>query len=357
MTVWDEALTAVKHEEPKRVPVVLWAYGPVLKRFFRVSEYEYYRSVRLQLEAKIFFQRRFPEALNLYTVPEYAAVGLIPTAFGAELRWLEDSPPWIVNYPVKTPEDVDRLAENGVPDPGEVEVASENLRRYEYFYDWFPRDLREEYGYVDGWVYTGLCVEGAALAMGYDKFLLWMRLHPDVLHKWLKLTTEFLVKYCSAIENMVGKCRVLVIADHIASMMGVRHFEEFVLSYLNKLLKRYPKAVRIWHNEGSVKHILKSVDKVKADVWHFGASDPASMCKAETHFCLMGNLYPPRFVRSSPKWVEERCKRLISEAAYGGGFWLSTGGGLASDTPMRNLDAMIKAVKIYGVYPLKCEPD
>ena len=351
MSVWENALTALRHEEPRTVPVVLWVYGPVLKRCLGVSEYEYYQNVRLQLEAKAAFQRRFPETLNLYTVPEYAGMGIIPTAFGAEVRWMSDSPPWITSLPIREPEDVDRLVESGVPDPEEDGVAPENLRRYEYFYDWFPRDLREDYGYVDGWVYTSLCVEGAALAMGYDRFLVWMRLHPEVLHRWLRLATDFLLRYCSAVEDRVGKCRVLVVADHTASMMGRRHFEEFVLPYLNRVFKRYPKAVRVWHNEGSVKHMLGSVDKVEADVWHFGASDPPARCKTETHFCLMGNLHPPSFTRKTPRQVEEDCRRLIFEAAYGGGFWLSTGGGMASGTPLKNVEAMIKVAEDYGRYP------
>ncbi len=353
MGVWDKALSAARGEEPEKVPIVLFTYSMVLKRFCGVTEYEYYQNVKLQLEAKIAFQRRFPQVLNLYMAPEYGELHIVPTAFGAQLEWMKDAPPWVKEYPIKSPEDVDKLAESGIPEPGEVEVAAVNLGRYEYLYEWFPKDLREEYGYVDGWVYPGLCVEGAALTMGYDKFLVWMRRHPDVLHKWLRLATDFVLKYCTAVEERVGRCKGLLIIDHTASMMGRKHFDEFVLPYLNKVFQRYPKAFRIWHNEGSVGHILDAVDKINAEIWHFGAFDSPKRCKAETHFCLMGNIHPPTFAESSPEHVEDECRKLIAEAGGGGKLWLSTGGGMSPNTPLRNVEAMTQAVEKYGIYPLR----
>lgn len=122
------------------------------------------------------------------------------------------------------------------------------------------------------------------------------------------------------------------------------------------IFRRYTKAVKIWHNEGCVKHMLDSVDKVEADVWHFGASDPPARCKSETHFCLMENIHPPSFTRKTVRQVEEGCRRLISEVAYGGGFWLSTGGGMTSDTPLRSVEAMIRTAYEYGRYPERLEP-
>jgi uroporphyrinogen-III decarboxylase len=353
MSVWENALTAAEHREPDKVPVVLWIYSLVLKRYCGVSEYEYYQNVKLQLEAKIAFQRRFPEILNLYTFPEYTMLGVVPNAFGAQLQWMKDSPAWVKDYPIMTPEDVDRLVDAGVPEPREAEVPKTLLERYEYFFDWFPRDLRDEYGYVDGWVDPGPCVEGAALTMGYDKFLIWLRRHPDVIHKWLKLATDFLLKYCEAIENIVGRCRVLVVGDHTASMVGENLFKEFILPYLNKVFSRYGSALRIWHNEGSVNHMLSEVDKIVAEVWQFGPSDDPAICKARTHFCLMGNIHPPWFAEHSPDQVEKKCREIILKAGEGGGLWLSTGGGLAPGTPLRNIEAMVKATDKWGIYPLK----
>lgn len=355
MEPWERALLALKRQEPDEVPVVLLVYGMVLKRFGNVMEKEYYMNVKLQLEAKVAFQRRFPEVVNMLmgTFPEYGEfVGPIPTAFGGKLGWLEDAPPYVAEYPIKTPEDVDKIAESGIPDPRETGISAEFLKKLEYFYEWFPKDLREKYGYIDGNVYPGLCVEGAALAMGYDRFLIWMRDYPDALHKWLRIATDWYIKYCEAIEEIVGKCKILWVPDHTASMVGKAQFREFVLPYLNKVFNRYKGALRIWHNEGRVGHMPEEVDKIDAEVWQFGAFDDPVLCKQKTHFCLQGNIHPPWFAKYSTEQVQGACKALIEKVAEGGGFWLSTGGGAAPGTPLRNIEAMVNAVKKFGKYPI-----
>ena len=51
------------------------------------------------------------------------------------------------------------------------------------------------------------------------------------------------------------------------------------------------------------------------------ASDDPALCKAKTHFCLMGNIHPPWFARYTTTQVEEKCKEIIVNAGSGGGFF------------------------------------
>ena len=99
--------------------------------------------------------------------------------------------------------------------------------------------------------------------------------------------------------------------------------------------------------------MLSEVDKIEAEVWQFGPEDEPAICKARTHFCLMGNIHPPWFAEHSPDQVEKKCREIILKAGEGGGLWLSTGGGLAPGTPLRNIEAMVKAAEKWGIYPLK----
>jgi hypothetical protein len=46
---------------------------------------------------------------------------------------------------------------------------------------------------------------------------------------------------------------------------------------------------------------------------------------------------------------------MILKAGKGGGYILSASGCLSGDTPLANLDAMVRAVEKYGTYPL--DPD
>jgi uroporphyrinogen-III decarboxylase len=349
MSLWERAVDVALGKNDQEIPVVLWAYSLVLKRFEQVKELEYYKDVRMQLRAKLAFQQRFPEIINIGhgMYPEAGeGVCAVASAFGGKVMWMEDAPPYVSETPIKNPEDVDRLVSAGVPEAN-AGIAGELLNKLEYFYEWFPKDLRDKYGYIDGVISAPICVEGAALAMGYDKFLIWLRLYPDVIHKWLKIVTEWYLRYCKAIEEIVGKCKFLIVPDHSPHMVNKEQFNEFILPYLNKIFARYKGALRLWHNEGKVGRIIEDIDKIDAEVWHFGPFDDEIVVRAKTHFCLMGNIHPPEFAKFSPEEVDTKCKELIRKVGVGK-FWLSTGGGMAPNTPFKNIDAMVNAARKYA---------
>ena len=67
--------------------------------------------------------------------------------------------------------------------------------------------------------------------------------------------------------------------------------------------------------------------------------------------CLKGNINTFNIMRlGSTADVEEAVKRCIDQAADGGGFILSTGDQLAFDTPLENIEAMVRTARKYGVY-------
>ena len=359
MEVYEEALISAGHREPDRVPLVLLSYGLVLKGYPLSLEKDYYHNPRLQIEAKIAFQKRFPGVWNLYHgAPEHGDLVSLPTIFGGELAWPKDDPPWVSKYPIQDAEDVDRLVEQGAPDPQESPVVRTYLDYLQYYYDWFPRDMREKYGYLDHQVNGPFGpIEGAALCVGYEKFLVWMRREPSTVKRLLDIATETYIRFIEAVEEVVGDCRLLFVPDHMAAQVRKEEMKEFIVPYLNKIFQRYNKALRIWHNEGSITRDgkvldrLEVVDKIKAEVWHFGWFDDPAICKEKTHFCLMGNLHPPGIMlKGSPGEISDASKDIISKAGEGGGLWLSTGGGMAPGTPFRNIDAMITAIERFGGY-------
>lgn len=67
--------------------------------------------------------------------------------------------------------------------------------------------------------------------------------------------------------------------------------------------------------------------------------------------CIKGNINTFDFmINATPEQVEEKCKRLIDDAAAGGGFVLSTGDQCGRDTPHENLFKMVEVAKTYGKY-------
>lgn len=66
---------------------------------------------------------------------------------------------------------------------------------------------------------------------------------------------------------------------------------------------------------------------------------------------LKGNLHTTDLMlRGSTKDVIDACKKAIDDAAYNGGFILSTGDQCGRDTPLENLFAMVETARTYGKY-------
>jgi uroporphyrinogen decarboxylase len=66
---------------------------------------------------------------------------------------------------------------------------------------------------------------------------------------------------------------------------------------------------------------------------------------------IKGNINTTHFLlKSTPQEVEDKCKRLIDEVGYDGGFVLSSGDQVALDTPDENLFKMVEVAKTYGKY-------
>ncbi|MEM4311823.1 MAG: uroporphyrinogen decarboxylase family protein [Nitrososphaerales archaeon] len=363
MNLVERLLISSKHEEPDKVPFVPLAYSLLLKSYACVREASYYEDLSLQLKCKLAFIDRFPEIIcpwgSDFVFPEVGGVGLIPTAFGGRITWIADAPPWVSEYPIKNVEDIERIISLGIPDPKKIGISAHFLEALRYFYDWFPKDVRKRYEYIDGNVGESLLIEGAMLSMGYDKFFVFMFQYPKELHRFLDLVTKWFLEFYRNVEEITGEPKYVYMPDHSPSFVSKDQFLEFILPYMNRVWDHYQGVLkrgglRIWHNEGKVSHMLDAIDKINAEVWQFGAFEDPVACKKNTHFCLMGNLHPPGILlKGTPKEVFEYTKELIFKVGGGGGLWVSSGGGIAPDTPFENLEAVLKAIEEFGRYPLK----
>ncbi|HIQ05000.1 MAG TPA: hypothetical protein EYH31_04790 [Anaerolineae bacterium] len=69
--------------------------------------------------------------------------------------------------------------------------------------------------------------------------------------------------------------------------------------------------------------------------------------------CLIGNMHQLRtLLNGTPDEVEQECRKLIAKAGPGGGYILSASGCLSEGTPLKNIEAMVRAAEKYGRYPI-----
>jgi hypothetical protein len=188
---------------------------------------------------------------------------------------------------------------------------------------------------------------------GYDRLLADLLRCPRKVHRLFDLITRLNVEWVEICQEFVGELGLLTLADHGLTFLSPRLYPS-ILPYWRRQFSAAPKdAIKWYHNEGNVTHVLEAVPEMGAEVFHLGWVDLIeAKRRIGDRVCLCGNLNTTSLLlRASRNDVYEAAKKAIEVAAPGGGFILSSSGGMAPNTPIENVDAMYEAAMKYGRYP------
>lgn len=178
---------------------------------------------------------------------------------------------------------------------------------------------------------------------------------PEKLLKAIDVMTELTIK--SILHNpSISKALTIIFPLHKGAdgWMSQKQFETFYWPSLKKVMEALINdgIICLMFAEGSFNTRLESItDFPKGSVvWWFDQTD---MSKAKKilgdKFCIQGNVPASLTVTGSPLDVKKRCRKLIEDCGNGGGYIL--GAGCVADNPkLENLQAMMAAVKEYGIY-------
>ena len=320
--------------------VAIWNTAPFLNALAGVDLKAYYYDPAVKLGVQLGFQERFPEILNLPGI--WADFGALaePSAFGCEIGWPDQGMP-MAQPILKTKGEVRSLR---VPDPTRDGLLPRALDDYRYFWARLDRRLIEDYGYLDGVAASFGPVELAAVLMGHAAFYMHLVSDPALVHGLLEVTTEFVIHWLESHQAVNGPLRRIALADHLPGQISLAHFQEFWKPYTQRVIAQWPGAMILYHNEYPIPY-PQALAGLGIDVFHFGG--PVARLKSALggETTLMGNLDPVRMLLSAtPEEVRAESLRVLDQGAAGGRFLLSSGGGLAPDTPPANLAAMLRAV-------------
>jgi len=291
--------------------------------------------------------KRYPEAIHFLT----PGVQPDPSLFGARMddRNLGVESDWWEPL-IRSEEDYDRLE---MPDV-RAELMPRLLGDYRRLRARLEKDTIERYGFLAQCSILGP-VDFASEMRGYDRLLADLLHCPARVQRLFDLITRVNVEWIKLCQEVLGELRLLWLADHGLTFMSPRLYPSFGLPYWRRELAAASRhAVRCYHNEGDVTGVLEAVPEMGADVFHLGWV-PLVEAKSRIgdRVCLCGNLNSTGLLLAgSRSEVAEAAKNAIAVAAPGGGFILSSSGGMAPRTPFENVDAMYKAAKTSGRYPL-----
>lgn len=326
------------------VLVAIWNTAPFLNARTNVPLRDYYFDSEIKLRVQCEFQDLFPDFFCFPGIwADYGAL-VEPSAFGCPIQWPNEHGVPMAQPVLRSNVDIANL--NPI-DPKTAGMMPQALEEYRYFHSYMDSAYADQYGYLNGIAVSFGPVELAAVLMGHESFFLNLISDRKSIHELLKKTTESVIRWLRAHEDVNGKLRRIGIADHIPGQVSVEHFEEFWLPYTQQIANAFPDSMLIYHNEYPVPY-LDALSKCQFQVFHFGGELTAAKKSLGEKITLMGNLHPVHLMlNGSREDVFDEALNVLKEGSQGGGFLLSTAGGIAPDTPQENLEAMREALAAF----------
>jgi uroporphyrinogen-III decarboxylase len=343
-------MSALRHETPDRVPVVLWySRGVIGIAGGSENMMTYYEDPEIKLATQLLPLEVFPGILIVPGI--FFDLGLVveTSGFGCKVRWFDYQPPTAA--PCLT--DLSGVSKLKLPNPFKDGLFPMALEHYRYMLDRLDPKFLEACPLYAGSIGTLGPMEIAAAMLGQTELYMSFYDNPEGLHELLNFATEGLLLWMKALESINGGHRMISLVEHIPSMISDAHAEAFFVPYFRRIREAYPEAILIFHNEGPSDHYLERIPEAGADVFFCGDVDLSRAKRIiGDRVTLMGNINPlGALLNGSKDEVIEEGLACLESAAAGGGFFLSNGGGLAAppgSTPLENITAMLEATKIWA---------
>ncbi len=341
---FENFLKAIRHQEVSQVPVAIFNVAPFTTSFTGTNIQQYYLNPALKMEAQLKLNEMLPEIIMIPAL--WADFGPVVecSAFGSEILWFEDQPPFLKRT-IDTYEDINRIKPINPEKDGLMPVA---LDHYRYMWNHIDSRKVNEYGYLDGVAVTMGPIETSGLLIDFQNFFLGIYDAPTQIKKLIEIATDSILLWIQAQEKVNGRLKQLILIDHMPAQVSADTFMEFCFPYLKKIFQEYSYGIRIYHNEGNISHILPRIRDLGVDILHFGVDVKKAKETIGNNVALMGNINPVDILlEGNPAQVKEECIKCLKVGAPGGGFILSSGGGLAPKTPKENIEAMLEATRIW----------
>lgn len=203
----------------------------------------------------------------------------------------------------------------------------------------------------------------AANLVGLDNLLMYFLAEPEFVHELLdKILAEQIILARNAIR---AGADAIIETDDYAFNNGPLFSPQVFRDFLYPRLKKFVEAVHeeggmvIKHSDGNLMKILDQIVDTGVDGIH--SIDPLAGMdigivknRYGKRISLWGNIDCSNLLTfGSTADVEMAVKKCIADAAPGGGFVLISSNSIQSSVKPENYEAMIKAGKLYGSYPIE----
>lgn len=338
MNSYERVIRAIQKKQPDRVPIVEFVIDPVV-----------YKSI-------------MPDAKD---VADFSArIGLDAVQCGARYMRLHESvdtyvDEWgvtykrssqVVDHPLKGPiTSLQDLRSYQPPDPHHPDRLGQ-----------LPELVERYKGEKAIIFHHRAAFMWSAYLLGLDNLLAAFILDPQLVEAVMDMVAE--INEVIVRRAVRAGADIIVLGDDYAGnngpLMSPSLFERFILPRL----KRFVDAIHeeggycVKHSDGNIEPILDMIVSTGVDGLNplepVAGMDIAAVKKRYgKHVCLIGNIDCTQLLpHGTPEEVRRVVKKCIEDAAYDGGFMLSSSNSIHAAVAPENYLAMIEAGKEFGVY-------
>lgn len=341
MTSMERIGTALSHQEPDRVPVMLTVTMHGAKELGLGIE-EYFSRPKYVIEGQLRLRRKFGhDCLNAltYGASEYEA-------YGGQAVFSEDGPPNAGAPIIRSREDIFSLA---VPRIDESPMLQDGLT--------IVRGLVEA---AAGEVpVVGVAISPFSIPVMLMGFQGWLDLLQDdreAVERLLAVTSRFCADWANA--QFAAGATAVAYYDPV-SAVDISHgplFDEIGLPAARRTIGEFQGAAALHLASGRA--LGRIDDYASTGAAGLGVSSMEDLAEIKRQcagrLAVIGNLNGIRMVRWTPEEVRAAAGACIAAAARGGGFVLSDNHGeIPFQVPDENLHALMDAARELGAYPIR----
>lgn len=341
MTSMERVLTALSHQEPDQIPLMLLfsLYGA---RELGLTVKEYFMDIDQVVYAQQLLQKKYRS--DCFYTFTYAAIET--EAFGGEVVFVDDGPP---NSGEPLIASLDAIPSLTLPDL----ASSAGLQRVLEV----TRQLKQVAG--DSIPIIGVVMSPFSLPvmqLGFEKYLELLYFEPELFKQLMALNSAFCVNWANA--QLTAGATAICYFNPLASPTIIEKSTYLKTGYpvdcqtLSKI--NGPTATHL--ASGITLPVIEEVIASKTALLGFGQDEDVAVLKARAdhRIALLGNLNGIEMVNWSPAKTRSTVKDLICQGGVGGGFLLADSHGeIPYQVPPEVLSTIAETVAEWGQYPLK----
>lgn len=339
---WNDLISLIEGRKLGYQPVGFIIDSPWIPGWYGISSVDYYSSDEQWLKSNIKAVDTFPD---IWFIPSFwSEYGMCtePSAFGSRMIFLQNSLPHAEKILAGT-EDIDRLPQPNVKTDGLLPFMISRLKNNQKAINEADHQIRFAISRGPHNI--------ASFLMGTTEFMMSLAMDPEGSHRLLKKITDFTCDWISWQKECFPSIDGLLILDDIIGFVGEAEFEEFVIPYFKRIFEVTGARARFLHNDAEGLITAKNLESMGVNMFNFSFNHSMGEIRdlAGDNVILVGNI-PPRDVLASgtPEQVSEAVKKAAGEISRHERIIWSAGGGMPPDVRDGNINAFLKAVKIYS---------